>query len=56
MKKLRLDLDKLSVHSFTIEMEDLRGTVDAASYTETPGQCSHMNMCLPEPTTGEVGR
>jgi hypothetical protein len=52
MKKLRLDLNKLSVNSFTIEMEDLRGTVDAASvYTETPGQCSHMNMCLPEPIT-----
>jgi hypothetical protein len=43
MKKLRLDLDKLSVKSFIIEME----AVDAATYTQTPTQCSHMNMCLP---------
>ena len=41
MKKLQLDLDKLSVKSFAIDTEDLRGTVGAASYTQSATQCSH---------------
>lgn len=45
MKKLHLDLETLTVDSFTMESE--QDSVEGPTvHTETPGQCSRMNMCL----------
>lgn len=47
MKKLHLDLENLIVDSFTMEEPGEYSDVFGPTiHTETPGQCSHMNMCL----------